>query len=324
MNPNPNYNRFDLEGGKQGCVYYPHHLFFKPIKKTYPEYITKIVIHNPKQQMIQKLIKKIPTYPFFFYIYYDSNPIQIGQMNEQYIESTQPLKTQNEMVLLKYKNINLLSLNDYINKSNKTIQSLFYCFHYLVFSLKILASYEMVHLEISDKTILYHMDEDIPLIKITNQVIYTKDNIESILQTILRFTTDDYPCPIEIYMIQYLQNNNVDSLSITNVYEIIENYKKYYLLDLIDLITYFKQYINKPTNQIIQELMMFSNTWGNYSLAFLFLKLINQNTKQNQLQQSNPFLNQWIKVLESATHKIPNKRTILKDDMSNLRLFFMA
>lgn len=321
MNPNtkPNYNRFDLGDGKQGCVYYPHHLFFKPVQKVFPEYITKIVVHSPKQQMIQGLIKKIPKYPFFFYTFYQSNPIQVGQMNEQYIESTKPLKTQKEMVLLKYKNINIVSFNDWNNKSNKVC---FQYFHYLVYSLEILLSHEMVHLEITDKTILYHMDEDIPLIKITNQIIYIKDNIESILQTILRFTTDDYPCPIEIYIIQYLQNNNVDSLSITNIYEIIQNYKNQYLLDLIDLISYFKQYINKPTKQIIQELMMFSNTWGNYSLAFLFLKLINQKTKQNQTQ--NSFLNQWVKVLESATHKNPTKRTILKDDMHNLNLFFMT
>ena len=319
MIQNPNYNRFDLGDGKQGCVYYPHHLFFKSVQKVFPEYITKIVIHSPKQQMIQGLIKKIPKYPFFFYTFHQSSPIQVGQMNEQYIESTKPLKTQKEMVLLKYKNINIVSFNDWNNKSNKVC---FQYFHYLVYSLEILLSHEMVHLEITDKTILYHMDEDIPLIKITNQIIYIKDNIESILQTILRFTTDDYPCPIEIYIIQYLQNNNVDSLSITNIYEIIQNYKNQYLLDLIDLISYFKQYINKPTKQIIQELMMFSNTWGNYSLAFLFLKLINQKTKQNQTQ--NSFLNQWVKVLESATHKNPTQRTILKDDMHNLNLFFMT
>ena len=299
----------------QRAVYYepsPNNISTRP-KFIKPKYIQRITLKNNNNILIQRIIKSIPFYKFFFYTFVEYSSIRVGQMSTTYLESTKPIQTSNtnSLVLLKYEKYNIIPLLELIksNKSNKYMADMYI---YLLNSIKLLNSSFILHLNESLENILINEDDEIPLLKITPESIYLKDTQENIVAIILSLTSITEYCPIEIFLIQYLINNNLGSLSFSTIYEIIQIYKNTYLLDISELIPLLKKYINQPTTQIIKELLVFSNTWDNYLLSQVFLKWIDA-----QLTHTD-FLVAFKKVLELSIDINPNSRQNPIQAMSNI------
>ena len=113
-------------------------------------------------------------------------------------------------------------------------------------------------------------------------------------------------CPIEMYILHYLYEENrkeLVSLSIIQIKEIVEGFckerEKYGFRDRdIEKYEYeLRGFINKPKREIIEELWKHKHTWDNYMTSMLFLELL----FEHGLKEENIVLKDFFKRIKSST-----------------------
>ena len=126
--------------------------------------------------------------------------------------------------------------------------------------------------------------------------------------------------PIEIHVVFYLIKNNEDSLSFSAIDTICDNfvknmsilslfsqeYRENYYRTSIDCL---KKYINKPKLDIINQILMYSNTWDNYELSILYLHIFSNITRTFLLKDT--FINKLTNILSKNIGPDPSKRETL-------------
>jgi hypothetical protein len=105
--------------------------------------------------------------------------------------------------------------------------------------------------------------------------------------------------PIEAYIISYLLTKNIESLSISDLEDILDSYcsgleslclfEKEYILKLKGtLVNVFKRWINIRAEKIIDELLKTCTTWNIHGASILFLILLRD--KLNIIEKMRPKL----------------------------------
>jgi hypothetical protein len=300
-----------------GCVYYPIHKTSitqentKKIQKTQTfsqmkKYNSNIHIHT------QKLLKKIPNYSSFFYTFQTCEPVNVGIMNQE--DNMQQIDSDDSFVLLKYHRIIYQPFTSFLYLINKSNKQLFDIYAYLLKSIQMLIQNNIVHSNICEKSIILN-ENNIPLLTMFENSWCINDEFNiKILETLHSFVI-----PFELYTIQYILENKLTSISISNIYDICRHYKDryptlYLLVDIENGVLFLKIFINKPSANIIIELFKFAKTWDNYSLSIVFLRVL-QSTTTNP---SNKFIVDWINQLQTNINIDPRKRHSVETTYLNM------
>jgi len=87
--------------------------------------------------------------------------------------------------------------------------------------------------------------------------------------------------PLEAHVLSFIKNNDVVSLSKSNIEQICENFLKMYIFNhakptLRECMSLFVHLINQPKQAIINEMEKYKNTWNYYGISYLYLELLNQ------------------------------------------------
>jgi hypothetical protein len=123
--------------------------------------------------------------------------------------------------------------------------------------------------------------------------------------------------PLEFHIISYLLTNKLDSLSSHNIetiiHDVIEhnNILKTFGDSVVssykeESLKYFKKYVNRSYEYILTDILQYSNTWDNYALSILFLRIL--IGIHRSINKKNKFIILFMKLLVSNIHLNPLKR----------------
>jgi hypothetical protein len=232
-------------------------------------------------------IKKIPYYSNFFSILEDHEALNISQLNEDIIEKLKDTDDK-QYYLFKYNDKNALDFIDFLYKSNnikKFILDNINSFQHLLNGLYILNENNVSFFDISPKNIVflenYREKPVFSNFKFSlnlNKLDFTY--ISHILNKLEDFTYQ----PFEIHILYYFTKNVIMTISYAFIEEFCEefvenlnilrlfseNYKKKYKEQCIETM---KKYINRPTKEIIDDILERNDKWDIYGLSMIFLHI---------------------------------------------------
>ena len=211
----------------------------------------------------------MPNYKSFFYTFHTVEPIEIGRLHDDYIESTEHIK--GGYVLLTSDAIHHSDLASFLT-SVKRLTDLYL---HLMHAVKMLNEASIIHLNICFKNIIIK-DGTLPLLMGFEHAIINTTNTTN--------TTKTIRSPIECRAIRYIVSNKLASISNNTITNICGDNKEEQ--------TFLSKYINQPYNNTITSLLQYSSTWNVYSLNEMILGLLNNP------MQSDTFLYKWKNLLK--------------------------
>lgn len=207
------------------------------------------------------------------------------------------------------------------NKNSKKI--LFYLqdsYQYLLKSIKILHDHSICYFGLSSQTIIF--DSTIPrLNNFESSFLITNDNqINKIMHQIHNLQNFSLQ-PLEVHVLYYFLNNELTTLSSTQIEEISdhyansvpiftqfsESYREKYKEKCLETL---KKYVNQNQTFILENLTKSCDTWDNYALTILYLYLV--GTTIHRFSLKNTFFNGWMKMLKKHLDPDPEQRESLE------------
>jgi hypothetical protein len=295
--------------GHFGCIYYP--IFFQEESTTIPKttnrtnHVSQIKKRNNTEIKIHKLIKTIPYHMLYFHTFVSCEPVQLGIMKEEEDPDEEEEKEEEKepvssLVLLKYNKFIFHSFDSFTtNKTNKYLSSIYIS---LLKSIRLLLKTGIIYSIINTNNIIF-IDETPIITDFSNAYPANEFETNKLLN----------PAILEHFVIQYLISHDLSSISISNIYDIINEYKTHPLLkDTTSALPFLKSFINQPTPQIIQKLITYEDTWDNFAISSIFRTLLMERT------HCNKFVLKWINLLEENMDANPLKRHTVESTINKM------
>jgi hypothetical protein len=136
--------------------------------------------------------------------------------------------------------------------------------------------------------------------------------------------------PLEAHTLSFLIQNNMSSLSFSNIEDITADYclrlgaLSCFTKDLINkykeaAIFSLQTYTNKPKSAIIHDILGKTSTWNSYVLSILFLVLLRDIFKpHNGIPTNVGFFQRFFQLLTDTIHPDPLQRPTI---LQNISLF---
>lgn len=302
-------------------------------------------------------IKEIPYNIIRYDIIQKCTPVKIREITKRGKITEIPLIDNEEnLVQLQYDNkkYDYQYFVNYLNEI-KSFKILFLTilesYTFLSESIELLNKNGICYLNLNkDNIIIYNSYIDFYplLINFSNSIYFENGSVDNNKDIYNFIINNDYPnlYPLELYVISYLNehgeslsyssieticNRHIENTNINCLHILSETYRTKYYNSSID---FLKQYINKPKQFIINELLKYWRTWDMYSIGIFYLYIVgnikrtlnlketvvdnfiyvlNININPNPLNRNNKLLN-----LSSSWNFI-NEITDEIFDKSNLR-----
>jgi hypothetical protein len=103
------------------------------------------------------------------------------------------------------------------------------------------------------------------------------------------------------YNIETIVCNVIESNNILKTFgdSVVSSYKQ-------EALEYFKKYVNQTYDYILKDILKHSNTWDNYALSIMFLRIL--IGIHRSIGKQNKFIIMFMKLLVSNIHLNPLKR----------------
>ena len=298
------------------------------------KYRTKIInqcFYSINEANISEIIKEIPYYSKTFLIIEDYDFIDIRQLNDNVLEKLNFTTNDVKYLLFKYKNINYLSLNEFLFHITTDPKILIFylidIFSYLLQSLIQLNHHNICFFNLSYKNIVFDLDcREKPLLQDFKYSLQLSKLSISYISNIIKNLTNYSLKPFEVHVLFYLIKNNINTISYSFIEQICEiyikkliileffseNYKEKYKLACVQSL---EKYINKPKNDIILDILEKNDKWDVYSISHLFLHIF--ATISQFFSLKNTFINKITLELAKNIHPDPYKRSDLSTLLEN-------
>jgi len=294
---------------------------------------TKICLYNffsINESNICDKIRKIPYYFNYYKILIDYDFIQIGQLGEKVLEKLENVHITDEKVLLfQYKNDDkCIKFNDFLFNLTTPKSFIFYVlesYFYLLHSLIKLNDNNVCFFNLSSESIVFDNDcGEKPILKNFNKSLQLSKLDETYITNIIQKTTDFCNKPLEVHVLFYLIENNLNTISYSFIEEITEvfvknlsiltlfsqNYKDNYKTNCINSL---KKYINKSKSSIINDILEYYDTWDSYSLSVIYLHIFGNISRIFSLKGS--LISKLSIELSKNINPEPSKREKLSESL---------
>jgi hypothetical protein len=326
-------NKTKANNEVEGCVYYTFNEYINKSKKDKIHKIVKRDFLIENELTNQAKLKNIINNERHFYLCETSKDLHITIFDEE----TNKIKGKNikkdDTILLEFEDQNLIYFKTYLkNLDNPTlyIASIIDTYKYLLSSIQLLVDANIFHNHINFDTIVIN-NKETPLLSnfMFSMNISHKDIQQYIKHFIIAYEPSYTEWSIELHILSYLLTNKLDSLSNYNVENIIHEYidNNNILKTFGDTIVssyrteaqqYFKKYINKSYDFIVTDILKHSNTWDNYALSILFLRILIGIHKTIEIK--NKFIIFFMKLLVCNINLNPCKRLSISDTYKQFNL----
>lgn len=315
-----------LSSGGYGCVYYPS-ISCKGSEGVSKNKVTKIQIddESAKNEIeLSNIIRKIPNYSNYFVPVQSSCPIKMTELNRNIIETCDIVnKGKKSFLLMDMKYVKGDNLDEYLLKTENNkylINLLVSSYTYLLHSLRILIENNIVHYDLKGNNIMYNKQRNIPLIIDFGMSIDLENvDFDNIHFYFFTYAPSYYVwCP-EIHIINYLLHikQTITKKTLREICnEIVKHNKSIntllnkseldeYIEDMIEAFTFV---IKQDYKTNITTLLQYANTWDNYSLSNIYLKIIQKINPSSSDMKDNHFLHRFSQLLLQNIHPNPEKR----------------
>ena len=293
--------------------------------KKYKTKITNYCFYSINEANISDIIKKLDYYSNNYAIVDDYDYINISQLSEKYIDKLN-LTNNQRYLIFKYKNENYVPFNDFLfNLTNPKlfIFHVFESFSYILKSLIGLNKNNICFFNLSPQNIVFNLDcGEKPILRNFQLSLYISNLNESYITNIIN-KLDDYTYkPLEVHVLFYLIKNDFETVSYSLIEEISEMFiKNLSILEFFSekykesyknsCILILKKYINKPKNEIIDDILENNYKWDVFSLSVLYLHIFHTISRVFSLK--NTFINKIILDLSRNIHPDPTMRSSLEN-----------
>ena len=313
------------------CVFYFFNEHEQQIKKQKIHKIVKsnLFIQNELTNH-QKLIHIINRKKHF-YICENASELKITEIQDDDTTIEETRSTKDNTILFEFEKRELIYLKNYLKNLleecnyTKYISTIIQNYKHLLNSLHLLVDNHIFHNHINFDSIV--IDKyDYPLLSnFSFSIDYLHPNIdEYIKHFIIAYEPSYIEWPIELHLLSYLLTNKLNSLSRYNIENIINDVvKNNHILnsfgDVVvssyttEALEYFNKYVNQSYHFILTDILQFVNTWDNYSLSILFLRILIGIHRSIGIK--NKFIILFMKLLVGNIHLNPLKRLSIKITM---------
>jgi hypothetical protein len=294
---------------------------------------TKICLYNffsINESNICDIIRNLPYYFNYFRILIDYDFIQIGQLGEKVLEKLENVHITDEKVLLfQYKNDEkCIKFNDFLFNLTTPKILIFHVlesYSYLLHSLIKLNDNNVCFFNLSSKNIVFDIEcGEKPILKNFNKSLQLSKLNEKYIANIIQKTTDFSNKPLEVHVLFYLIENNLNTISYSFIEEICEEFvKNLSILSLFsqsykdnyktNCINFLKKYINKSKSSIINDILEYYNTWDSYSLSVIYLHIFGNISRVFSLKGS--LISKLSIELSKNINPEPSKREKLSETL---------
>ena len=302
---------------------------------------TKIIVYDffsINEIKIGEIIEEIPYYRNYYDIITDYDFIDIGKIGEKIIENVD-LDTKNKdkkYVVFNYNDEKRIGFSDFLfnlpnNHNNKQfVFNILNTYSFLLNSLIQLNDNGVCFFELSTENIAFSPYSR-PFLKSFKNSLIISDLNASYIQNIVKNIDNYTHKPLEVHVLFYLIVNNEETMSLSFIEAICNNYVKN--MDVLSLFSQnykesfekscvetLKKYIKRPKSAIIYDILNYSKYWDNYSLSILYLHIIGNISKFFSLKGT--FMNKFTLLLIQNIHPNPLKRGSLKETSENYDKLF--
>jgi hypothetical protein len=306
------------------CVFYFFNEHEIQIKK---QKIHKIVTFNlfiQNELTNHKKLFNINNRKQHFYICENVSELNITEIQENDTKIKDFISTKDNTILFEFEKRDLIYLKNYLknileeDNYTKYVLTIIQFYKHILNSLQLLVDNHIFHNHINFDSIV--IDKyDCPLLSnFSFSINYLHPNIdEHIKQFIIAYDPSYIEWPIELHILSYLLTNKLNSLSSYNIEYIIDDFVKnnHILNSFGDTVVtsykteasiYFNKYVNQSYHFIITDILQFVNTWDNYSLSILYLRILIGIHRSIGIK--NKFIILFMKLLVGNIHLNPLKR----------------
>jgi hypothetical protein len=285
--------------------------------------IVSYCFYSINEIIINNKIKKIPYYSNYFSVIKKCDFVNINSINEKVFEK---IKTENDAkyVLLTY-NKQINNFNNFLFHLEEPKSLVFHTiisFSYILNSLFLLQEKNICFFQLSFKNLVFENNfREKPLLTNFECSVDNSKLNEYYITKIIKKTKDYSLKPLEIHILFYLIENDMVTVSYSFIEEVteifIQNLNVYiFPKEYVDnyqtlCISYLKKYINKPRNEIINDILNYSKKWDVYSIGMMYLNIFSDVCRVFSLK--NTFLNKITIELLKTVHPDPSKRLGMKE-----------
>jgi hypothetical protein len=305
----------------EGCVFYFFDEFENNIKKQKKYKIVTLDFFMENELTNQKIISKIDENKMHYYLCKNNKELTITEFDENPINIKGKNIKKDDTILLEYDIQELIYLKKYLKNAthpSKYILLIINFYKHLLKSLHLLVNTHIFHNHINFDSIVVDKFEYPLLTNFSFSINLSSKYIsQNMKRFIIAYEPDYVEWSIELHILSYLLTNKLESLSNYNIETIIEDViNNNAILKIfgdslvssykVEALQYFKKYVNQSYEYILEDILQFSNTWDNYALSILFLRILIDI--HNSVKCKNKFIIQFMKLLVCNIHTNPFKR----------------
>lgn len=279
------------------------------------------------------ILKIIKNYEFYFNIYQDMQNVKIGQLNQVNFERMDLY--QDNHILFTYNDKHKIDFTTFM-MTFKTCKDFLLNFlesyREILNILCIIKSNNLCIFNISPSTILFDNSFKPQLSNFTktfslNPKKYSQINFERY------FHGENFVYkPIELHLLYYILNNDDLQLDIETIdiisSKFVENVKIFrffsitFKLDYKErCVSFMKQYINMNKEDIIEDILKYSNTWDNYSVSIIYLHILSNIISSFSLREG--FMVGYLDILVKNIAPNPLNRISVYEMAEEYDILFM-
>lgn len=249
----------------------------------------------------------------------DYKMLNLAECSENFLNNLEHASLKDKYVIVFYAKRDLIDFSRFlysINNPRYFLSTLLETYRKLLESLLHLSNLGIFFYNISAANIYYTYD-GIPTLKNMDKCIVLKNLNEKYFTRFLELEDNFVSKPIEIHVLFFLLNNEMDTLNAGLIKTIVDNfissvkiftffspdYRDNYFKDATEFLSAF---INKPKKYIIECILSYAKTWDCYSLSFLFTYIVANVFKIFSLKGT--FMSKFLSFLIKCLHPDPSKR----------------
>lgn len=267
-----------------------------------------------------------------FYLCENTSELKIAEFIEDDKNIKRNYSKKDDTILLEFEDRKLIYFKNYLKNQleqncKQYILNIIYFYKHMLNSIQILVDNNLFHNHIHFDSIVID-NFDYPLLSnFAFSIDYSHTNIhQHITQFVLAYDPSYIEWPIELHLLSYLLTNKLNSLSSYNIENIINEVVKHnnILNTFGDSVVssyvneaskYFSKYVNQSYDFIVSDVLKHINTWDNYALSILFLRILIGIHKTIGIK--NKFIIFFMRLLVNNIHLNPLKRHSIDTTINN-------
>jgi hypothetical protein len=264
---------------------------------------------------ITNILKNIDQYHIYFNLFVEQHNVKLGQLNDRNMDRMDCYDDNN--ILFIYNDKHKIDFSTFITSFETPRHFLLNLFESYRELLKILCITQNMNLcifNVSPQNILFDESFKPQISNFKKTFAFITRNID--LKEYLK--NEDYVYkPIELHILYYLLNNedfklndeNIDLISSKFLSEIkiFQHFSTTFKIEYkYKIAAFLKQYLNKSNDEIVTDILKYSNTWDNYSISIIYLHIISNIITFFALREG--FFVRFFQILTKNIEPDPLKR----------------